>query len=415
MVDRPLDPAFVARRRRRRAVLLVAGLSATSAVFAWGPGLIRPTLDRGRIRTARVERGPVEAVITATGTVLPEVERVLSSPVDARVLRVLRRAGTAAAAGDPLVELDLSAARLVVDELDQQLALKRNQQAQTRLALQSRLEGLDSQRQVKELSLRTLQAQLQRKQQLHRQGLVSDEDLQAAELATTQAQIELKQTEGETRSARAATSAQIEGLDLEMATLRKQRAQAAHRLSLGTMRADRDGVVTWTVTEEGAAVRQGDVIARLADLGSFRVEATVSDIHAQRLGAGLPASVLVGGETLAGTVTNVLPTIQNGALTFGVALEQRSSALLRANLRVDVLVILGRKEQALRLARGPAIEGEGPQPLFVVRGDRARRTEVRVGLLGFDACEVLAGLQEGDEVVLSDVAAYRHLAEVRVR
>jgi HlyD family secretion protein len=181
------------------------------------------------------------------------------------------------------------------------------------------------------------------------------------------------------------------------------------------MRADRGGVVTWTVTEEGAAVRQGDVIARLADLGSFRVEATVSDIHAQRLAVGLPAAVKVGSETLEGTVSNVLPTIQNDALTFGVALAQKSSRLLRSNLRVDVLVVLGRKEQALRLGKGPAIEGEGPQPVFVVRGDRAVRTPARFGLVGFDVCEVLEGLQEGDEVVLSDVTAYRHLPEVRLR
>ena len=268
---------------------------------------------------------------------------------------------------------------------------------------------------MKDLSLRTLQAQLQRKQQLHRQGLVSDEDLQAAELSAAQGAIELKQTEEETRAARAATKAQIEGLDLELATLHKQRAQAAHQLSLGTMRADRSGVVTWTVTEEGAAVRQGDVVARLADLGSFRVEASVSDIHAQRLSVGLPVAVKIGAASLEGTVSNVLPTIRDGALTFGVALAQRSSALLRSNLRVDVLVVLGRKDRALRLGKGPALEGEGPQQLFVVRGDRAVRTNTRLGLVGFDACEVLEGLHEGDEVVLSDMTSYKHLAEVRIR
>jgi HlyD family secretion protein len=415
VMDRPLDSAFVKRRRRRRLLMAAAFLMGTSAVFAWGPGLLRPTLRRSAIRTARVDRGPIEAVITASGTVLPEVERVLSTPVDARVLRILKRPGSAVAPGDALVELDLSAARLAVEELDQQLALKLNQQGQTRLGLESRLVALDSQRQVKELSHRSLQAQLQRKQELHRRGLLSDQDLQAGELATAQAAIELKQTEDETAAARAATKAQIEGLVLEMATLRKQRAEAARRLSLGTMRADRAGVVTWTVNEEGAAVRSGDVVARLADLASFRLEATVSDLHAQRLGVGLPVVVKAGEASLQGTVSNVLPTIHDGALTFGVALAEKSHPALRSNLRVDVLVVLGRKPDALRLPRGPEIEGSGVQPLFVVRGGRALRREVRLGLMAFEACEVVDGLQEGDEVVLSNMAAYRHLAEVRIR
>jgi HlyD family secretion protein len=415
-MDRPLDPAFVKRRNRRRLLGLMAGLSATSAVFAWGPGLIRPTLHRSRMRTARVDRGPVEAVITASGTVLPEVERVLSSPVDARVLRVLKRAGSAVAEGDAIVELDLQAATLAVEQVDRDLALKRNQQAQTRLSLESRLIALESQRHVKELSLRSLRAQLLRKQQLHQQGLVSDEERQQAELAAEQAAIELKQTEEETANARAATRTQLEGLNLETATLGKQRAEAARQLSLGTMRADRAGVVTWTVTEEGASVRKGDVIARVADLKSFRVEATVSDVHARSLTVGLPATVRITDDAqLGGSVSSVLPTIQNGALTFAVALAERSSPLLRSNLRVDVLVVRGRKEQALRLRKGPSLEGEGRQQLFVVRDGRAVRTEVVIGLVGFDACEVVEGLREGDEVILSDMTDYRHLAALRIR
>lgn len=415
-MDRALDPAFVTRRNRRRLLGLVAGLSATSAVFAWGPGLIRPALHRSRLRTAHVDRGPIEAVITASGTVLPEVERVLSSPVDARVLRVLKRAGSAVAEGDAVVELDLQAATLAVEQVDRDLALKRNQQAQTRLALESRLIGLESQRHVKELQLRSLRSQLLRKQQLHQQGLVSDEERQQAELAAEQAAIELKQTEEETANARASTRTQLEGLSLETASLGKQRAEAARQLSLGTMRADRAGVVTWTVTEEGASVRKGDVIARVADLKSFRVEATASDVHARSLTVGLPVAVHISDDAqLAGRVSSVLPTIQNGALTFTAALAERSSPLLRSNLRVDVLVVRGRKEKALRLRKGPAVEGEGRQQLFVIRDGRAVRTEVVLGLSGFDACEVVEGLREGDEVILSDMTEYRHLAELRIR
>ncbi len=51
--------------------------------------------------------------------------------------------------------------------------------------------------------------------------------------------------------------------------------------------------------------------------------------------------------------------------------------------------------------------------MFVVEGSRARRTDARFGLTGREFLEVLDGLQEGDEVIVSDTQDYLHLRERR--
>jgi HlyD family secretion protein len=413
-VDRPLDALFVRRRFQRRGVLAVLLISIAAFGFTWAPSFLRPSISRSEIRIARVQRGAVEAVISATGIVVPEVERVLSTPVDARVVRILKRPGASVVEGEPIVELDLSVAKLAVDRLDQNLALKRNQQERARLELESRLATIDNQQKAKELQLRLQEGQLKRRRDLREQRLISAEDLQQAELAAAQAAIELKQMQDDAAHARKTTRAELEGMDLELATLRGERVEAARQLSLATTKADRGGVVTWTVTEEGGSVRSGEPVARIADLSSFRVEATVSDVHAKRLSAGLPATVRVGDDTLKGTVSNVLPAVRDGILTFGVALENSASAILRPNLRVDVHVAVGRRSNVLTVSRGPAIEGEGSRHMFVVNGGRAEKKPVRIGLLGFDVCEI-DGLSEHDEVIVSDMRAYDHLSEVRLK
>lgn len=40
---------------------------------------------------------------------------------------------------------------------------------------------------------------------------------------------------------------------------------------------------------------------------------------------------------------------------------------------------------------------------------------MRLGLRGFDEIEILSGLDEGDEVVISDVRDYLHLKEIEIR
>jgi len=385
------------------------------AVFFWGPGWISPSIARARIRTARVDTGPIEAVIEASGTVVPEVEEVVSSPVDARVVRILERAGAELQAGQPLVELDARESALAVDRLAQNLALKLNQQAKTRLELERSLNDLDSQARIKDLQLQAYRSQLARNRALSKEGLISEEVLTQSELAEAQAVVELKKIQAERDNAQRITRTTLDGLDLEMSTLRKEVEEARRQLNLAAPRAARRGVLTWSLSEEGSAIRKGDVIARIADLSSFRVDATLSDVHAKRVSVGLPVTVRVGEETLEGSVFNVLPTIRNGVMTLQIALKEKSSPLLRSNLRVDAFIVTGRRSRALRVHRGPFLQGEGPADVFVVRDGRGIRTRAEFGIAGFEDYEVVRGLSEGDEVIVSDMKDYLHLKELRIK
>jgi HlyD family secretion protein len=415
MVDRPLDPEFERRRTWRRVAAGAGVLALGVAALLWLPGLVAPTVSRGSVRIATVDEGPIEAVISASGTVVPEVEQVISSPVDARVIRILKTAGATLRRGDPLVELDVSEARLAVDGLSQDLAIKENAQARARLTLEKSLIDLNGQAEVKSLQLASLRSQLERDRHLASQGLLSEELLKKSELAVSQAEIELRQIQGARDNARVANGTDVEGLALEMAKLRHEEAQARRTLELASPRADRDGVLTWALTQEGVAIRKGDVLARVADLRSFRVDATVSDVHASRVRPGLPVLVRINDDTLDGTVTMVLPTIQNGAMSVQVALANPASPLLRSNLRVDAFIVTDRKPRALRLRRGPFAAGAGQQAVFVLRGDRAVRTPIEIGLTSFDQVEIVRGLQPGDDAIISDMSDYARLKEVRIR
>ena len=414
VVDRELAPEVQSQAKRRTLARVGLPLLLLAVLIIWLPGWIRPSLNRARVRTAVVTAGPVESVIMASGTVTPEVERVLSSPLDARVLRLLQRPGAHLKRGDPVVELDVSESELALDKVVKDLKIKENQQAQSRLALEKSLVDLDGRLELKTLQLQSAQSQLEGDQQLFKDGLFSRESLRRSELNVKQAQIELAQLREERTNAERSTGVQLEGLSLERGALDKEAAQARRLLDLSTTKADRDGVLTWVVSQEGALVRRGDVIARIADLTSFRVDGTVSDIHAGRLRTGMAAVVRVNDVDLQGTVTEVLPTVENGVLHFTVALAEPSHAALRPSLRTDVLVVTERKARALRLKRGPFADNAAVQA-FVVRGDRAVRVPIQIGLIGVDDVEVVSGVSEGDEVIISDMKDYLHLSEVRIK
>jgi len=410
-VDREIAPGIRHRRMGVKVMATAVPLVAVALLVAWLPDLLRPGVSRARIRTAQVTAGPVEAVIMASGTVVPEIERVLSSPVDARVLRIMKRPGARVERGDPVVELDTSESVLALDKLESTLHTKDNEQAEKRLALKTSLADVDGRIAVKQLEVQSAEARLAGDTTLVKEGLLSHDAFRRSELALTQARIELDQLKEARANTLASTQVALDTLTSERGSLDKEAAQARRLVELSTTKADRAGVVTWALSQEGALVRKGDVIARLADLSSYRVDATVSDVHAGKLHAGMPAIVRIGDEAIAGTVTNVFPTVENGVITFSVALAEPSRAGLRPSLRVDVNVVTDRKPRTLRVARGPFAD-DPSRRAFVVRGDRAVRVPIVLGLTGVDTVEVVSGAAAGDELIVSDMRDYLHLEQI---
>lgn len=414
-MDREIPLHERRRARMRRIAVGVVLLAAAGLALAALPGWLRPSVSRARVRIARVERGPVEAVLEASGLVVPASERAVSSPIDARIQKVLKRAGDTVKAGDALVELDTSATRLEIERLDERLAQKRNEQEQLRIALGKSLADLGNAIDAERLDLEILTARAERNKRLRSDGLVSEDDVRVAEVEAKKAQLTLDHLQSSAAAERRATDLRLEGTMLDLRILTKERDEARHRLDLATARADEDGVVTWAAPQEGAIASRGELLAKVARLDLFRVEGTIADVHAPEIRVGETARIRIGDDRLDGVVAAVMPSVEAGAVRFLIELAARSDPRLRPNLRVDVYVVIGAKPDVLRIERGPAVNGGSVLPVFVIEEDRAVLREVRFGLTGSDVREVVDGLAEGQEVILSDMRDYQRTASLRVR
>jgi HlyD family secretion protein len=414
-MDRELEASYRYRRLGRRAAVGIGGVGLFLAVLLLLPGWLRPSVAREQVRTGTVDRGPVEGVVEATGTVVPAFEGVISSPVEARVEKVLKRPGDIVRAGDEILSLDTATARLDLGKIEDQLARKANEQEQLRINLEKSLNDLRGQIETQKLDAEAAAYRAEQNRKLRSDGLVSEASFKASETEAKKAQIQLAQLQASVQGARRSTASQLQGVELDLATLRKEREDALRLLERATTRSDRSGVLTWVVPQEGVMIRRGDVIARIADLDSFRVEATVSDIHSSSLHPGQTVRVKLDDQTLDGRLASIDPTIENGAVKFKVDLADARNPRLRSALRLDVLVVTDARASAVRVPKGPFAQGGTTENVFVVQGDHAVRRPVHIGLTGYDFYEVLDGLAPGEVVILSDMKDYQHLERVNLR
>jgi len=414
-MDREIPISERRTRTTKRVAAVVIAIAALSFSFAATVEWLRPSVRRRDIQTARVERGTVDATLQASGTIVPAGEQVVSSPVEARVLRIVRHAGDRVRAGDELVALDTSSTRLDVDRLADQVTQKESEVTRLQVKLEDTLATLRSDIEQKTLDADILKFKAEQNEKLHKEGLVAAQEDLAASTAAKKSQLEIAHLRDALTRAQRSGQSEIDAATNALRTRRKEHDESERQLQLALMRADRDGVLTWVTPDAGSTIRKGDVVARIADLSSYRVDASISDLHASRIAAGMPVKVrLDEATTLEGRITSIEPRVDNGTIKFHADLTDPSNARLRNDVRVDVFVITGRHDNVLRVRRGSLGAGE-IERVFVVRGSSLVRTPVRWGLAGQDTIEPLDGLREGDEVVTSNMSDYEGVERLRLK
>ena len=413
--DRPLEQSVIRKSQMKRSLQWLTAVALSVGIIFWFVAWVSPSVQRTQIRTAKVQRGDLEATITATGLVVPEFEQVISSPIDTRILRILKKAGDTIHPQEPILLLDLETAMLAYEKVNDQLALKVNQQHQLRATLENQLIKVNSQIKIKQLDLAAKKLKVEQNEPLYHSKYISKSDFDSIVLEYKSAQEQLHELIATKKNLESTEKLQQEGVDLEIKIYKSERTLLKQELELATTKAEKGGILTWVTLSEGATIRKGDVIAKVADLHTYRVDATISDIHASRLTTGMPVRVKINDKFLNGIVSNILPTIENGIVRAQITLQDKSSSLLRSNMRVDVYVVTASKQNVLKVKKGLFASTEGKSEVFVIRNGKAVKTVITPGIFNFDDQEVISGLSEGDEIIISDMSQYAHLKELKVK
>jgi HlyD family secretion protein len=414
-MDRSLSP------RQRRGPWLRAGrnvllAAAILGALGWSAHrYLRPSLDLADVRVAVVERGSIEATITATGVIVPSSEQIIPSPAAAAVRSIRVSLGEAVSRGQMIMELDTTASALALSNLEEQLALKRAELRSVDLQRSDAIRQSRSRRELLRIDLESRAAALDRLRRLGATGTVSASELLEAELDVKRTQVEIEQIDAEIVSLQERRKADLERLELDLSILDKQRVDQARRVALSTVTAPRDGIVTDLVRDEGTAVIEGQALATIASADSFRVEAGVSDFYGPQLRPKQRVRIGSSASELGGYVNRILPTADSGRLNLFIELDDAAAPAFHMNLRVDIEIITAEKPDALKVRRGPALEGAGLTDVFTIDGIRAVRTPVRLGMSERQVIEIVDGLEAGDRVIVSDMSAYEGLDEIRIR
>ncbi|HZE70091.1 MAG TPA: HlyD family efflux transporter periplasmic adaptor subunit [Pyrinomonadaceae bacterium] len=407
------------KKRIRTAILLVLGLAAVAGI-TFGLTKLKPaapTVDRSTTVIDTVKRGQMLRQVRGLGTLVPEITRQIPAPADGRVELIPVQAGVEV--GPDTIIVELSNPLMQQQAMDSDFQLKAAQADEENLRVRLESDGMTQQAAIATINADYSRAKLEldTNEELGKQGLVADLTLKMARVQVkdllNRLNVEKQRLVISAKSVKAQLNAQRSRID-QLRAFAKLKHDQVDSLKV---RAGSAGVLQQVTVQVGQQVTPGLDIARVADPASLKAELKINETQIKDVKIGQPVQVDTRNGVIQGHVSRIDPAAREGTFTVDVALTGPFPSSARPDLSVDGTIELERLENVLNVGRPAFGQGESTVKMFRLSpdGQQATRVPVVLGKNSVNTIEILDGLREGDQVILSDTSAWDSYDVIRLR
>ena len=399
---------------RRRVYVVAAAALVLVLVSAW---LVAPAVQRWanatasfpieRVRIATVMRGDLVRDVSVQGRVVAAVSPTLYASAPGNITLHVE-AGEQVLSGQVLATVHSPE---LENELQQaQSALEQREVELERQRIESRQQALEKRKaaDLAQVALTAAAREKRRADLANERGVISVIDYEKA-------QDELQNAELAHRHAVADADLFDERLAFELRAseleLRRQQLlvdDLQRRVDNLAIRSPVDGMVGDLLVDQRAAVALDMPVMAVVDLTRFEIDAQIPESYADDLAIGMQAEILVGSERYAAELVAVSPEIVNNQVSSRVRFTGQAPTNLRQNQRLTTRILLAEFSDVLMVQRGQFLDSGAGRVAYVIDADgMAVRRPIEVGARSLAAVQIVAGLDQGDRIVISNLEPFR--------
>jgi HlyD family secretion protein len=363
------------------------------------------TRARLPVRVAAVRRGDIVSTFSTNGIVEPVSKFAAHAPYAGLIKAVFVHEGDRVPAGKLLLEMDdtqartqeataLSALRAAQASYD---SLTNGGNQQERYTLEGDLSRTKSDRDQAQEQLSTLK-------KLAGQGAASAAEVSSAQQRLDQANASLHLIEQRRTSPYAAPD--LEHAKAESVDAQANYAAAQKKLAEVSVHAPFAGTVYALPVEPTEFVAQGDRLVELADLTKVQVRAYFDEPEIGKLAVGLPITIVWDAMPMRSwqghivRVPSTVITYTTRHVGAAIVTVDNADGTLLPETNVTVTVTTSNTANVLNIPREALHASEGQNFVYVVDGERLRRTPVKTGVITLTSIQIVDGLHEGQMVAL---------------
>ncbi|RPI23826.1 MAG: HlyD family efflux transporter periplasmic adaptor subunit [Acidobacteria bacterium] len=415
-MDRPVKQRGPVRRILPLLLILIP-LVAIGAAFY--PSLSRwvaadRSIDGSRLRTTKVERGDLLRDVGVQGKIIAAYHPTLVSPAQGVVALAVR-------AGD-LVRTGSLLARISSPELQNQLEQERSRLLSLRADLDrqrisARQTAAQNQRDIDllVLKLKANERAMERAKALYEERLGSQMDFEKTRDEVELVGVELRNSREKDRLEKETLDFDIRNRELQVERQLLVVNDLERRVSELSVVSPVNGLVSKIEVRDKGTVQPNQPLLDVVDLSEFEVEIDIPEEYADECAVGTKAVVDYNGVAFQGALRSLSPEVEASQVKAIVAFTEGAPSGLKQNQRVNTRLVLDARRNVLKVARGPFLESLGARQVYVVQDGLAVLRAVRVGTISVSEIEIVSGLDEGEEIVLSDLTRFEGAQRILLR
>ncbi len=223
-----------------------------------------------------------------------------------------------------------------------------------------------------------------------------------------QAQATLEQARAQLAKLTAPTANDLRSAQANVDQMRAARDLAQAKLDDAVLRAPFDGFVTHVDFDLGSLVPVGRTVLTIADPSELRVEVNIDETDIARVGVGQEVTIGLDAYpevTMAARVSEVAAsaTVTQGVVNYIVTVTvDPGDVPARMGMTANANIVVGKKDNVL-LVPNRAIRASGSKRFVILSrpNGESQEVEVRLGLANDQETEVIEGLSEGQQVLIS--------------
>lgn len=396
------------KKKIRTAIFIVVGVVGIGGI-TYGLAKLKPaapTLDRSTAVIETVKRGPFVRDVRGNGTLVPQVTRYVPAPAEGRVETILVQVGVEVGPGTVIVEL--SNPQMEQQAADAQFQVKAAEADEENLKVRLESDTMTQKSAIASINADYSQAKLQldADEVLARQGLVADLVLKISRVHVQDLANRLKVEQERLNVGSKATKAQLNAQSSRVQQLRALAKLKQDQVDALKVRAGTGGVLQEVTVKEGQQVSPGVNIARVADPASLKAELKVAETQIKDVRIGQPVFVDTRNGIIQGQVARIDPAAREGTFTIDATFNEPLPSNARPDMSVDGTIELERLSDVLHVGRPAFGQGQTTIGMFVLTpdGQEAERRQVTLGRYSVSTVEIINGLREGDQVIVSDTS-----------
>lgn len=404
---------------RLQLILLAAGAVVLLAIAFTIPSILRwsraeRAVDAARLNFGVVKRGDLDRDVSGQGRIVAALHPTLFSPVPG-IVSLSVKAGTEVRKGQLLARVD--SPELMSRRVQERSTLQALQSDLGRQEIAARQAAQRAKQTAEVLGMRLAAAEraMTRAQELSAQGLINRVDFERAKDDLELARLEAASAQQTAQFERETLTFEVQNRRLQVARQQSVVLETERQVKQLEMTAPFDGMVATVNIQDRDAVPANAPVMTVVNLSQFEVEFDVAENYASDLLPGTAAEIQYEGKPYPGKVTVVSPEIRDSQVRGTVVFDGEGPAGLRQSARVSVRLLLERKPNVLKAPRGPFVESGGGRTAYVVEDGIATKREIQVGSMSVSEVEIVSGLREGDQLVVSDTSLFQNAKTVLIR